>query len=128
MAVNLNIQSNLKFNWVNFMEVIPVHVFKHSFGPMLALLNDNEIKYQMREVRSGTIMASSGVIEVIVNASMWVSLASIIIAFIKAKNSREVIITTKDDTVIHAKGLDSKQLQSVLQHAKDVTAIDTGNE
>ena len=110
------------------MEVFPIHVFKHSFGPMLALLNDNDVKYQMREVRSGTIMASSGVIEVIVNASMWVSLASIIIAFIKAKNSREVMITTKDNKVIHAKGLDSKQLQSVLQHAKDVKAIDTGKE
>lgn len=110
------------------MEVLPIHVFKHSLGPMLSLLNDNEVKYQMRGVRSGTVMAASEVIEVIVNASMWVSLASIIIAFIKAKNSREVMITTKDNKVIHAKGLDSKQLQSVLQHAKDVKAIDTGKE
>lgn len=110
------------------MKIIPVHVFKHSFGPMLALLNDNDVKYQIREVRAGTIMASSGVIEVVVNASMWVSLASIIIAFIKAKNSREVMITTKDNKVIHVKGLDSKLLHSVLQHAKDVTAIDTGKE
>jgi hypothetical protein len=108
------------------MEVLPIHVFKHSFGPMLTLLNNNNLRYQMRGHRSGTILASSEVIEVIVNASMWVSFASVIIAFIKAKNNREVIITTKDNKIIHAKGLDSKQLQAVLQHAKDVTAIDTG--
>ena len=110
------------------MKVLPIHVFKYSFGPLITLLNDHDVKYQMHEVRSGAVMASSGVIEVIVNASMWVSLASIIIAFIKAKNSREVIITTKDNKVIHAKGLDSKQLQTVLQHAKNLKAIDTGKE
>jgi hypothetical protein len=95
---------------------------------MVTLLNDNDIKYQMREIRSGAIMASSEVIEVIANASIWISLASVIVAFIKAKNSREVIITTKDNKIIHAKGLDSKQLQSVLQQAKDIKAIDTGKE
>jgi hypothetical protein len=110
------------------MNVIPMHVFKHSFGPMITLLNDNDIKYQMREIRSGSVVASSGVIEIIANASIWVSLASVIIAFIKAKNSREIMITTKDNKIIHAKGLDSKQLQSVLQQAKDIKAIDTGKE
>ena len=110
------------------MDVLPIHVFKDSFGPVLELLNQNDVEYQMREQRSGVGMASSGVIEIIVNASMWVSLATVIIAFIKAKNSREVIITTKDNTVIHAKGLDSRQLQNVLEQAKQVTAIDSGKE
>lgn len=108
------------------MNVIPIHVFKHSFGPMVTLLNENDINYQMREIHSGAVMASSEVIEVIANASIWASLAAVIIAYIKAKNSREVIITTKDNKIIHARGLDSKQLQSVLQQANDIKAIDTG--
>jgi hypothetical protein len=110
------------------MDVIPINVFKHSFGPILELLNENDLRYQMREVRSGAVMASSGAIEVIVNASLWVSLASVIITFIKAKNSREVIIQTKDKKVIHAKGLDSKQLEKILKEASNITAIDTGKE
>ena len=110
------------------MDVLPLHVFKDSFRPVLELLNENEVEYQMREQRSGTVMASSGVIEIIVNASIWVSLAAVIVAFIKAKNSREVIITTKDNRIIHAKGLDSKQLQNVLQHAKQVAAIELDKE
>lgn len=108
------------------MEILPVNVFKDSFEPMLGLLNDNNIQYQMQEQRFAIVMSASGVIEVIVNASLWVSLASVIIAFIKSKNSREVIITTKDNQIIHAKGLDSKQLEAVLQHAKNIAAIDTG--
>lgn len=110
------------------METLPIHVFKGSFAPVLILLKEHNIKYQMHEFRSGTIMASSQVVEVIVNASIWASLASVVIAFIKAKNGREVMITTKDNKIIHAKGLDSKQLQAVLQQAKDIKAIDTGKE
>lgn len=109
-------------------EVLPINVFKHSFGPILELLNENDLSYQMREMRSGAIMASSSAIEVIVNASIWVSLASVLVTFIKAKNNREVMIQTKDNKVIHAKGLDSKQLEKVLKEARNITAIDTGNE
>lgn len=110
------------------MNILPIHVFKDSFSPILELLNEHEVKYQMRGHRSGAVMASSEVIEIIANASVWVSLASVIITFIKAKNSREVIITTKDNKVIHAKGLDSKELQNILEHSKEVTAIDPGKE
>lgn len=110
------------------MEVLLVNVFKDSFGAILELFNENEIKYQMREQRAGVVMASSGVIEVIINASLWVSLAAVIVAFIKAKNGREVTITTKENKIIHAKGLDSKQLESVLEHAKNITVIDTGKD
>lgn len=97
---------------------------KIAFIQFLNCSTKNEIKYQIREQRSGTLMASSGVIEIIVNASIWVSLASVLIAFIKAKNNREVTITTEDNQIIHAKGLDSQQLQDVLKHAKGITAIE----
>lgn len=110
------------------MEVLPVNVFKDSFGPILKLLNENEIKYQIREHRAGEVMASSGVIEIIINASLWGSLVVVIVAYIRVKNGREVTITTKDNQIIHAKGLNSKELESVLKHAKNITAIDTGKD
>jgi len=110
------------------MEVLPVNVYKDSLNPILDLLNETNIEYQMRDECSGIVMASSGVIDVLVNASIWVSLASVVISYIKAKNGREVIITTKDRQIIHAKGLDSKQLENLLQHAKNIVAIDTNKE
>lgn len=110
------------------MDFLPLHFFKESFGPILELLNDHDIKYQMNTNRSGAVMASSQVIEIVVNASIWVSLASVVITFIKAKNSREVIITTKNNEIIHAKGLDSKQLETVLAHAKSLAVVDSVKE
>ena len=110
------------------MTVLKINVFKNSFGPIIKLFNDHNLAYQMREQRSVVISGSSQIIEVIVNASVWVSLASVIITFIRAKNNRQVLITTKDKKIIHAKGLDSKQLEKILEQAQEISAIDPGQE
>jgi hypothetical protein len=107
------------------METLPVHVFKDSFGPFIALLNEHNVKYTMREVRSGVPMAASGVIELLQSAAMWGALATVIVAFINSRRSRKVIITTKDNTVVHAEGLSPKELEKVLTQAKSLTAIET---
>ena len=110
------------------MNTLPIHTFEGGFGAILELLNNHEIEYQINMNRSGALMAASTVIEVIANASLWVSLAGVIAAFLKVKNSRSIKITTKDNQVIDAKGLDSKQLQEVLEHSKNISAIDTDKE
>lgn len=110
------------------MKVLPFNVFKNSFSPILALFNENEIKYQIREQRAVEVMASSVLIEIILNEYLWASLATVIVTYIKIKNSREVTITTNDNQIIHAKGLNSKELESLLKHAKNITAIDTSKD
>jgi hypothetical protein len=47
------------------MEYFHIHVFKDSFGPIIELLNERGVKYQIRETRSGAVMAASGIIEVL---------------------------------------------------------------
>lgn len=53
------------------MEYFKINVFRESFGPIIELLNEHKVEYQMREVRSGVVMNSSGVIEVLQSAAMW---------------------------------------------------------
>ena len=79
----------------------------------------------MRDVRSGVPMASSGVIELLQSAAMRGALATVVVAFIKSRRSRKVIITTKDNTVVHAEGLSPEELEKVLAQAKRLTAIET---
>ena len=111
----------------NVMEALPVNVFKKSFGPFLALLNEHHVKYQMRDVRSGVQMAASGVVEILQSPEMWAALSVVILAFLKNQRSRKVIITKKDDTVVHvrAEGYSAKELEAVLRQAKNLTAIET---
>lgn len=110
------------------MQTLPVHVFKDSFKPIIGLLNDNDIKYQMHQTRSAEVMASSGVIEIILSPEIWGTLTVIIVAYIKAKHGREVIITTKDNKIIHAKGLTKEEVEPILKEAKNIAAIDTNKE
>lgn len=109
------------------METLPVHVFKESFGPFVQLLNDHRVAYRMREVRTGVPMTSSGVVGIVQavgNAAMWGALAAVVVAFINSRRGRKVIITTKDNTVVHAEGLSPKELEQVLAQAKALSAID----
>ena len=112
------------------MTSIPAHVFKDSFRPFVELLNEHGVRYQMREARMGVPMASSGVIEIIQAvgvASMWGGLAAALVAFIKSRTGRKVIVTTKDNTVIHAEGLTAAELERVLGMAANIAVIDPGN-
>ena len=92
------------------MEYLHVHIFKDSFGLMIKLLNAHGVKYQIRGQRSGEIMAASGVIEVLQSPAMCGALAAVVIAFIRSRNGRKVIITTQDKEIIHAEGLSPKEL------------------
>ena len=110
------------------MTTLPAHVFKDSFRPFVELLNEHQVKYQMREMRAGVPMASSGVIEIVQAvgaASMWAGLAAVLVAFIKSRSSRKVIVTTKDHTTIHAEGLTASELERILAMAASVSVIDT---
>ncbi|RNF31202.1 hypothetical protein NM04_08370 [Massilia aurea] len=109
------------------MKSIPVHLFKESFGPFVQLLNANGVEYRMHQIRAGVPMASAGALEVmqaVGNAAMWGALATVVVAFINSRRGRKVIITTREDTVVHVEGLSMAELERVLDQAKSLTAID----
>ncbi len=110
------------------MEILPVYLFKDSFGPFLTLLNEHQVKYQMREVRSGILMAMPGVVEIIQavgNVAMWGALATVLVTFIKSRYGRKVMITTKDNRILQAcEGLSPKELEQVLEYAKSLSITD----
>lgn len=107
-----------------------MHLFKDSFGPFVALLNEHQIKYQMRQNRTGVQAGPVGILEIVQaigSAAMWGALATVVIAFINSRRGRKVIITTKDNIAVHAEGLSMAEIEVILQHAKNMTAIDTQN-
>jgi hypothetical protein len=111
------------------MQTIPAHVFKDSFGPFIQLLNEHGVKYQISQVRAEVPMAGPpGVVEIVQAvgaASAWAGLAAVVVAFIKARSGRKVIITTKDHTVIHAEGLTASELKDILDRAASISVVDT---
>ena len=109
------------------MRTLPVRVFKDSAGPFIALLNEHHVRYTMREHRSGEIRASAEIIDLLQSAALWPSLAVVIVAFIASRSSREVMITTKLNAIVHvrAKGYALQEVEKVLPQAKKITAFET---
>ncbi|SOD41509.1 hypothetical protein [Nitrosovibrio sp. Nv4] len=99
------------------MESLPVHLFRDRFGPFL-LLNEHDLKYTIREQRSGVSLAASGIIEVLLSPYMWGALSTIIVAFLKYRSSRKVIITTIDGDIIQAEVLNQEEVERLLRRAK----------
>jgi hypothetical protein len=110
------------------METLPIHVFRESFGPIVQLLNEYHVRYSMQQTRSGVPMNSTQVIELLQSAALWSALAAVVVAFIKGRSSRKIIITTKENTVVHAEGLSVEELTEVLKQAKNLTAIETSKD
>ena len=112
------------------MEAFRVSLFRSSFRPFVTLLQENKIGFRMQEQRIATPQASGGTIELVMGmltgAAFWGALAAVIVAFIKGRSGRKVIITAKDHTVIHAEGLTAKELEQVLQQAQSLIALDPG--
>lgn len=109
------------------MDTLPIHLFKSSFGPIVDLLNEHGLRYQMRAVRAGVPIASGGTLELIKavgDIAFWPAIAAVVVAFINRRNGRKVIITTKDKIVVHAEELSMAELEEVLQLAESITAID----
>jgi len=107
---------------------IRVHLHKNSCKPFTDLLNENGVEFIERRPSPGVIMNAGQIVEIL-NAlqipSIAASLATVICAFVKARSSRKLIITTNDNQIIHAEGYNEKEIQRLLQNIKNITAIDT---
>lgn len=110
------------------MESLSIHLSKDSFRPILALINEHNMRYSMLAQRSGMQMAATTVIEVLLSPYMWGALSTVIVAFLKFRNSRKVIITTIDGHVIHAEGLNQEELEGILKRAKSLVLIETKSD
>lgn len=64
-------------------------------------------------------------LEIEIALAACAGLTQVIIAFIKARHSRKVTITTKDNRVIHAESLSESDLERIILEAKNIMAIET---
>lgn len=109
---------------------LQVHLFKDSEASFIELLDQKDIKFN-RRIQLGEVMASGAmllVLEAVQAVTPWGALAWVIVEWLKNKRHRKVIITTEDNQVVHAEGLSEAELQQVLQQAKSLAAIDTGEK
>jgi hypothetical protein len=109
------------------MSAIQVQLFKGSYQPFSELLRRSGISFSERRPDPGKIVASSYwiVIDGLGVGAVLTPLAGVLIAWIRSKASRKVIITTRKDTVINdIQGMSVEEVERILKSAKGLTVID----
>ena len=110
------------------MNHIRIDLFKYSREPFLERLSEEKIDYSEIQMFSpGTVVASgmSVMVSLVQASAPWVALSAVLVAWVKSRSSRKVIITTKDQTVVHLEGLSPSEVEKILDRAERITVIDT---
>lgn len=106
---------------------IRITLFKHSSESFLVALDEAQITYKPIDIFSTTPQAS-GMIQAITalsEAMPWNAIAKVVVAWIEARKSREIIIHTEAGETVHAKGYSAFEVQKFLQKSTSVIIIDT---
>lgn len=124
----------MKINVSSYMNnqpasVVRLTLFKNSYQSFIVALDEAKIRHERAQLFS-TKPQASGIIEVISELSdsmPWNSLTKVIIAWIDARKSREIIIQTSDGRIIHAKGYSANEIRRALSLSVNVTVIDSNS-
>ncbi|BCL74781.1 hypothetical protein JHS3_05170 [Jeongeupia sp. HS-3] len=102
-------------------------LFKHGAESFLAALDEARIPHGPILTYS-TGPQASGLVEAITalsDAMPWNAIAKVVVAWIEARKSREISISTEAGETIHAKGYSVSEVQLLLQKSINVVIIDT---
>lgn len=106
-------------------------VFNRSVISFIKELEQEGIDYRFLIQKSAEPQNSGKILEIINAASEampWNALAKVIIKWLESRASREVIITSKNNEIFHAKGHSATDVQKMLLISKSVVIIDTESD
>lgn len=102
-----------------------VALFKDSQASFLQALDEAGISYEERRPIPGQIMASGSMVLIAQTAAITGSIATVLVAWIKARASRKIILTLQGNKVVHLEGYTIEQVRELLPLVDHMTAIDT---
>ncbi|MEN5179831.1 hypothetical protein ABE501_08640 [Comamonas testosteroni] len=105
---------------------IRVQLFKDSRESFIEMLQQEKIDFS--EIQMFSTVAASGSaigIHLLELSPYFASLSAVLIAWIKSRSSRKVIITTKDRKVVHIEGMSQEDVIKILSTVEDIAVIDT---
>lgn len=107
--------------------ILRLELFKHSHESFLSALDAKGISHSPIHQFSSRPQASAFVesISALSDAMPWNPIAKVMIAWIEARKSREIIITTEDMKIVHLKGYSVSEAEKFIKHAHNTTIIDT---
>ena len=112
------------------VSVLRFVLFKDSEKSFLSALDAEGIGHE-RVHQFTTQPQASGIVEAISTLSEampWNSIAKVMVAWIEARKSRKIIITTDNNQIIHMEGYSIEDVKKILPKTINITIIDTKPE
>lgn len=109
-------------------ERIIIITFRNSKESFISLLEQYGIAFTELLPPNGTIVAAGEIIEILKAvgaASIFPSLATVAVQWLKARSSRKLMLQTKDKQVIHLEGYSAEEVAALLEQANSLTVIET---
>lgn len=100
-------------------------IFKHSKDSFLQALDAAGITFEEEKPEAGQIMASGALVTVAQTAAIAGAIASVLVAWIKARASRKIILTLKDGTIVHLEGESVERVEELVPLVQRADVIDT---
>lgn len=100
-------------------------LFNNSKNSFLAALEEASIDYNPVAALSNTVVASAefiGIAQAVLSSG---TLTAIVVAWLKARASRKVIVTTNENQVVQLEGYSVAEVEKILAIAARVAIIDT---
>lgn len=102
-----------------------IALFKDSRESFLQALDDGSIRYEELRAPPGQVMASGAMIAVAQTAAVLGPIAAVLVAWLKARASRKVVLTLHDKRIVHLEGYSVEQVKELLPLVDHGAAIDT---
>ncbi len=102
-----------------------IALFKDSRASFLQDLSVAGIEFEESKPIPGRVMASATYVAIGQIAAVSGAVATVLIAWVKARASRKVILTLKDKNIVHLEGYSAKEVEALLKITESVTVIDT---
>lgn len=112
---------------MNKVSILRIELFKHSKESFILALDSAGIDHEPMRLFSMEPQNSSvtETISALSEAMPWNSIAKVMIAWIEARKSREIIVTTEDQKIIHLKGYSVTDAEKILKLSINAVVIDT---
>jgi len=104
---------------------VRIALFKDSRESFIKALDEAGVAYEELRAPPGQVMASGAMIAVAQTAAVAGSVAAVLVAWLKARASRKVILTLHDKRIVHIEGYSVEQVKELLPLVDHGTAIDT---
>jgi hypothetical protein len=89
------------------------------------------VAYEVLRPPPGVIMNSGELVDLAKfakdHAGWAVAAATVLAAWLSAKSTRKIMVTLKDNTIVHTEGLSVDEFAKVLERAKETMVMESGH-